>query len=254
MTENATPPAIILVRPQEEGNVGAVARAMANMGLEELIVVEPQCELGRLAEAFAVDAKEILEGRRTYGDFTEAAAPFERLVATSSSRGRTLRRAPLAPRELAAVLAGDPPGTRTALVFGGEQSGLTTDELARCDPLVVIPAAARQPTLNLSQAVMVLAYELWVARVGVPGEGAASPATAPAEIQLAEPPQTAAVGEVEGLFGQLEPLLHDIGFARDDTFPSVLRDLRRLAARARLTSHEVIVLRGICRRGRNALR
>ena len=67
------------------------------------------------------------------------------------------------------------------------------------------------------------------------------------------PPQLAAAAEVEGLFGQLEPLLRDIGFARDDTFGSVLRDLRRLAARASLSSHEVIVLRGICRRGRNAL-
>lgn len=254
MTNQRFAPAVILVRPQEEGNVGAVARAMANMGLEELILVAPQCELGRMADAFAVDSREILEARRTCEEFVEAAAPFQRLVATSSSRGRVMHSPPITPRELPALLAADPPGTRAALVFGGERSGLTTDELARCEPLVTIPAAARQPTLNLSQAVLVLAYELWVARAAAGAAAEETPAAAPAEVQVAPPAQPAAAGEVEGLFGQLEPLLHEIGFARDDTFQSVLRDLRRLAARAALTSHEVIVLRGICRRGRNALR
>ncbi len=241
MTTDAQPPAVILVRPQEEGNIGAVARAMANMGLDELILVAPLCDLGRLATAFAVDAAPILEARRTCADFAEAVAPFQRLVATSSSRGRTLSRPPVTPRDLPALLAADPPGTRTALVFGGERSGLSSDDLARCDPLVTIPAAARQPTLNLSQAVLILAYEWWAAR------------TAPARPQVTSPP-IASAGDVEGLFGQLEPLLHDIGFARDDTFQSALRDLRRLATRAALSGHEVTVLRGICRRGRHALR
>lgn len=241
MTTDATPPAVILVRPQEEGNVGAVARAMANMGLDELILVAPLCKIGRLASAFAVDAREILEGRRTCDDFGEAVAPFQRLVATSSSRGRTLSRPPVSPRELPALLAADPPGTRTALVFGGERSGLGVDDLALCDPLVTIPTSTRQPTLNLSQAVLILAYELWAAG-GEPVEPRVTPM----------PP--AAASDVAGFFGQLEPLLGEIGFARDDTFQAVLRDLRRLAARAALTSHEVTVLRGICRRGHHALR
>ncbi len=241
MTRDTLPPAVILVRPQEEGNIGAVARAMANMGLDELILVAPRCELGRTATAFAVNAQSILEARRTVGDFAEAVAPFQRLVATSSSRGRTSSRPPVSPRELPALLAADPPDTRTALVFGGERSGLSIDDLARCDPLVTIPAAARQPTLNLSQAVLILAYELWAARADT---------TEPQD----RPPPAAPAGDVDGLFGQLEPLLCDIGFARDDTFESVLRDLRRLAARAAPTSHEVTVLRGICRRGQNALR
>ena len=251
MTMEKRPPAVILVRPQEDGNVGAVARAMANMGLDELILVDPQCEIGRMATAFAVDAQEILDGRQACADFAEAVAPFQRLVATSTARGRTVQRPPLTPRRLPALLAADPPGTRTALVFGGERSGLNRDQLARCDPLVTIPAARRQPSLNLGQAVLVLAYELWVARLASPGHRPA-PGNEPAEVVVTAP-QPAAAAEVEGLFGQLEPLLREIGFARDDTFGSVLRDLRRLAARASLSSHEVIVLRGICRRGRNAL-
>ena len=251
MNDRVMPPAVVLVRPQEEGNVGAVARAMANMGLDELILVAPQCELGRMADAFAVDAKEILEARRTYGEFAEAVAPFQRLVGTSSSRGRVLDRQPITPRQLPPLLAAEP-GRRSALVFGGERSGLTRDELARCDPLVNIPAAARQPTLNLSQSVLVLAYELWAAQ-GASGTAGGAAATPPAEVEVTRP-QAASASEVEGLFGQLESLLREIGFARDDTFPSVLRDLRTLASRAALTSHEVIVLRGICRRGHNALR
>jgi tRNA/rRNA methyltransferase len=229
MTREAESPAVILVRPQEEGNIGAVARAMANMGLDELILVAPQCDLGHTAAAFAVHSTQILEACRTYDEFAEAVAPFQ------------LSQSPVSPRELPALLAADPPTTRTALVFGGERSGLSTDELALCDPLVTIPASVRQPTLNLSQAVLVLAYELWTA-AGVPAEPQVLPTPA------------AVVADVEGLFGQLEPLLHEIGFARDDTFRSVLRDLRRLAARAALTEHEVIILRGICRRGHNALR
>jgi TrmH family RNA methyltransferase len=251
---HSKPPAVILVRPQEEGNVGAVARAMANMGLDELILVDPLCELGRMAKAFAVDAREILDGRQTHEDFATAVAPFHRLVATSSSRGRVPSRAPIAPRDLPGLLAAEPPGSRVALVFGGERSGLTTDELARCDPLVTIPAAARQPTLNLSQAVLILAYELWLARLADDAAPSPEEEIPPAEIQVAPPPKAASTGEVEGLFGHLEPLLRQIGFARDDTFDSVLRDLRRAAARASLTRHEVIILRGICRRGHNALR
>lgn len=241
MTSPASPPAVILVRPQEEGNVGAVARAMANMGLRELVVVAPRCELGDVAAAFAVDARPILEARRTHRELADAVAPYQRLVGTSSSRGRIATRPPVTPRELPALLAADPPGTRTALVFGGERSGLTTEELARCEPLVTIPAAPSQPTLNLSQAVLVVAYELWAAR----GEPHGEPRNAP---------PAASAGEVDGLFGQLEPLLREIGFARDDTFDSVLRDLRRLAGRAAPSSREITLLRGICRRGRNALR
>lgn len=232
---------MVLVRPTEEGNVGAAARAMANMGLEELVLVAPECRVGATARARAVGAGGILEGHRTADSLAAAAAPFQRLVGTTSSRGRSLPAAPIGPRELPAVLAGDPPGGRTALVFGGERSGLTTDELALCSPLVRIPCASRQPTLNLAQAVLLIAWELRAARL-------------PPAAGVDDAPPAATAAEIEGLFEQLTPLLERIGFARDDTFASALRDLRRLAARAGLSEREVALLRGICRRGRHALR
>lgn len=235
----AAPPAVVLVRPQEEGNVGAVARAMANMGLERLLLVEPAVPLGSMARALAVKARGILAGAERFPSLAEAVRPFQRVVGTTASRGRRLPMAPLAPRELGAAIAAEPE-VGTALVFGPETSGLTLEELALCGAVVGVPAAARHPTLNLAQAVLIVAYELFLARrPRATGESTERPA----------PPEAPARAEqVEGLFRQLEPLLAAIGFARDESFAGVLRDLRRLAARSELTEREVAILRGICRR------
>ncbi|MDX1503086.1 MAG: RNA methyltransferase [Thermoanaerobaculia bacterium] len=227
------PLAVVLVRPTEEGNVGAAARAMANMGLERLILVEPAVTIGEVARARAVGAGHLLDGTERAPDLARALAPFRRVVGTTSARERADAAPRITARELPGVLAADPPGTPTALVFGPERSGLTTEELARCSPLVTIPTRPVQPTLNLAQAVLVVAYELALAETS--GEGA-------------DAPEPATWEEVEGLFAHLERVLPEIGFARDDTFAATLRDLRRLAGRAGLTSREVRVLRGICRR------
>lgn len=260
------PPAVVLVRPREEGNVGAACRAMANMGLGELRLVEPAAELGGVARAFAVGARDVLEGARRFGSLAEALGPFRRVVGTTSARDRLLSVPVVTPRELAADFAREPE-LPTALVFGSEVGGLTNDELALCHRVVTIPAALGQPTLNLAQAVLVVAYELYLVRgaarealespgepsgagAGAPG---APPSQAPAEPRLdLEPPAPGA--RVEGLFEHLERVLRQVGFARDRTFHGVLRDLRRLAGRARPTEREVTILRGVLRRVQNALR
>jgi tRNA (cytidine32/uridine32-2'-O)-methyltransferase len=243
--ESSPSPAVVLVRPREEGNVGAAARAMANMGLDRLVLVEPAAALGNVAQAFAVGARDILEASRRAPDLHAALAPFRRIVATTSTRDRLPDRRLVAPRQLAALLGADPPGTPTALVFGPEVGGLTNDELALASLLVTVPCAPRQPTLNLSQAVLIVAYELHFDSLG-DHPGPERPA-----IGGLEPPATEA--EMDGLFGHLESVLGRIGFDRDTTFAQVVRDLRRLAARAELDSREVRVLRGIFRRGERAL-
>lgn len=232
-------PAVILVRPSHEGNVGSVARAMANTGLSELVLVEPAVQIGAEARAFAVGAGKILENLRRRATLAEAVSSFHRLVGTSSRRGRSLTGPTLTPRQLPSALAIDP-GSRTALVFGPESSGLTTDDLALCHLLVTIPTAAEQPTLNLAQAVLVLGYELFIARP--PGQRFDFPVS-----------NQATVREVDALFAQLRGTLAQIGFDRDDTFPGVFRDLRRLANRAAFTTREVQILRGLCRRTEHAL-
>jgi TrmH family RNA methyltransferase len=234
------PPAVVLVRPREEGNVGSAARAMANMGLDRLILVEPAAELGKVAAAFAVGARHVLDAAVRVPDLHAALAPFRRAVGTTSSRDRRPGVPVLTPRELPGWLAQDPPDTPTALVFGPEVGGLTNEDLALASAVVTIPCSPVQPTLNLSQAVLVLAYELFVAR-------GASPQPAPEP----EPPATAA--ELDGLLGHAADVLRQVGFDRDDSFAGVIRDLRRLAARAAPSSRDVAILRGVCRRTQRAL-
>jgi TrmH family RNA methyltransferase len=234
------PPAVVLVRPREEGNVGAAARAMANMGLDRLILVEPAAELGGVARAFAVGARDVLEGAVRSSNLSEALAPFRRVIGTTSTRDRRLSIPFLTPRELPAWLGQDPPDTPTALVFGPEVGGLTNEELALAGAVVSIPCSPVQPTLNLAQSVLIVAYELFLTVGKASGTAAGE-----------EPPATAA--ELDGLLEHAAGVLARIGFVRDDSFPGVLHDLRRLAARAAPSSRDIRILRGICRRADGAL-
>ncbi len=232
-------PAVVLVRPKHEGNIGAAARAMANMGLDELHLVEPAPELGSTAEAFAVGASHVLGGVRRWPGLVAALGDFDRAVGTTSGRNRHLQQRVVSARQLGDLLATEP-GTRVALVFGPESSGLTRDEIALLDPLVTIPCSTTQPTLNLAQAALLVSYELQLAERDA---DSAPPA-------LAAP---ASLGEVDRLLGHAEDLFRGIGFERDDTYDTVVRDLRQLAARAHLSEREVQILHGICRRALHAL-
>lgn len=235
-----TAPAIVLVRPQEPGNIGAVARAMANTGLSELHLVEPAAPLDDTAFAFAMHAHPILHQARRHPALDAALSEFEFVVATASLRGRGWSREAATPRQLPARLAALGTQTRVALLFGSEVSGLTGEELARAALLVSIPAAPANPTLNLAQAVLLVAHELFVAS-GAPGAIAN------------EPVERAPAQQVERLFANLERLLAEVGFARDKTIARVARDLRQLLARAELTQREAMILAGILRRTRHAL-
>jgi TrmH family RNA methyltransferase len=237
----APPPAIVLVRPREEGNVGAVARAMANFGLERLILVEPATPLRSTARAFAVHAGEILDRAERAPDLRSALAGFGRIVATTAARDRPWPSALVTPKRLAEELAADPDGTAAAIVFGTEPSGLTNVELALASLLVRVPTAPAQPTLNLSQAVVIVAYELHAARTE-------------AQPHIATATEPRATGnDLAGFFDQFATLLGRVRFARDSTAAGVERDLHRMLARAEPSRREVSILRGILRRVGHAL-
>jgi len=209
---------------------------MANTGLSRLVLVEPAAAIERVARAFAVKAGHVLDGAARVESVEEAVAPFQRVVGTSSTRDRQLD-VPVADlAELGQLVGGQSDSVSTALLFGPERSGLNNDELSLCSHLVRIPTAPRQPSLNLSQAVLLVTHTLYTASLesseAIGSEG--------------EPP--AATDEIEGLFGHVRQVLEGVGFTRDDTAAGVLRDLRQLGARAGLTSREVQILRGICRR------
>ena len=233
-------PTIVLVRPQEQGNIGATARAMANMGLEHLRLVQPAVSLGRVAYAFAVGAREILDKAVISDSLSLALEPFQRIIGTSSVRSREPTTQVLSPQELTEALSREDGSTKSALVFGSEPSGLTNEELAHCGQVVRIPCSPQQPTLNLSQAVLILAWELFQRRESIAEPTASRPPAAPAE-------------QVEGLMRQATEVMTAIGFDRDDTFEGVARELRQLSARAGLTAREVSLLRGICRRALHSL-
>ena len=234
-------PAVILVRPRAEGNVGSVARAMVNMGLERLILVEPAPALGGVARGFGVGGWDVLDRAERVATFEEAIMPFRRIVGTTSARARA-GAASLRPgaRELPGVLRSDPPSTATALVFGPEDSGLTRRQLEACHPVVVIPCAAARPTLNLAQSVLILAYELHLARRRKPGGEEVDPgiaARAPAEM-----------GEVDVFLRQAAGVLHRVGYDQKPIRRRLVHGLRQLLRRSDASSREMGALRRILNR------
>ncbi len=155
---------VVLVGPKNEGNVGAVARAMKNFEVNELVLVDP-CILGTEARQRAMHGVDILEAATVVPDLVTAIGDADFIVGTSgidTDSERRFARIAVSPRDLATKVQ-EAKGT-VALLFGREDFGLLDDELRRCDVLVTIPAAERYPILNLSHAVTILLYELFTAR------------------------------------------------------------------------------------------
>jgi tRNA/rRNA methyltransferase len=232
---------VVLVEPQEPMNVGAVARAMRNFGLARLYLVNPAPRVGppwaREAYWLAVHAEEILDRAVAVDSLMEALADVELVVATTG-RPRELYPAPVVPawEVPARVLSVE---GEVALVFGRETFGLTNEELALAHVIGTIPTAPEQPSLNLAQAVVVFAYELFKAVVG---EG-----RFPRE-------ELAQVAALEAFFEDLGRYVLEIGFTDQNRFAHAMRRLRRIFHKARLTPGEVQMLRGLLHQSRYQMR
>ena len=234
---------IVLVRPSRPANVAAACRAMKNMGLRTLWLVGAKPELGDEAgRALAYGAWDVLDGARHASTLLEAVASSHAVVGTTAlavAHAWSPRRL----AEEAAALAGN--GT-LSLVFGPEATGLTAAERDLCHQLVRIPTDAAQPSLNLAQAVLLMAYEL---RLGL----LAAPEAAP----LSEEPRASA-GELEQAIRELRAALVEVGYLDAQNPDHILAELRALVARARPTPREVVLLRGLAHQvawaGRIALR
>ncbi|HWR97385.1 MAG TPA: RNA methyltransferase [Candidatus Methanoperedens sp.] len=224
--------AIVLVEPREPGNVGATARAMANMGLSRLVLVRPPPFLVPEAYRMALAAKPILEGALVADDLGAALAGFG-YVAGTTRRGGSGRRGRITPRALAGELAGLGGGDDAALLFGREDSGLTNEELQYCQRLVTIPSSAGFGSLNLAQSVLVLAYEVFLACGAAEGAAAGR--------------RRATTVELENLYGHMERVLLEIGYLHPENPARMMRVFRRLFGRAGPDEREVRALRGICR-------
>ena len=227
---------IVLVGTTHPGNIGAVARAMKNMGLHELVLVNPRYFPHEDATARASGAEDVLDNAKVV-ESLDAAIDDCCYVAGASARSRTIGWPSMAPRECAARLVEENAQGTVAVVFGPEKSGLTNEDLDRCHTLLTIPTDPGFSSLNLAMAVQVISYELRLARLA---DSAESPAP---ESSPESPPASA--GELENLFTHLEQVLVASRFLDPDNPRHLMRRLRRLFLRAAPDRNEVNILRGI---------
>jgi tRNA (cytidine32/uridine32-2'-O)-methyltransferase len=226
------PVRIVLVGTTHPGNIGAAARAMRTMGLDRLSLVAPREFPSPEATARAAGAESILARAQVCTDLGAALAEC-RYVVGASARLRALAWPELSPREAAARLLTESRQGEVAVVFGRESSGLSNDELARCQALLHIPADPGYSSLNLAMAVQVVAYELRLSLLG----------DSPPAAERAEPLASAA--ELEHFYAHLERTLIDAGFLNPGNPRHLMLRLRRLFSRALLEKNEVRILRGI---------
>jgi len=230
---------IVLVDPQHPGNIGAAARAMKTMGLARLHLVRPREFPSPEADTRAAGAEDLLARASIAPDLVSATAGISLMLGTSARR-RGVALPEHTPREAAALLLAGAAGGDVALVFGAERTGLTNDELARCQGAVRIPTDPVFSSLNLAAAVQVLCYELHVAALAAGATNAD-----PVPRRQAADDQPATVAELEGLFGHLERALEVIDFFKGRSSVTIMQRLRRLYHRAAPSRREVLILRGI---------
>ncbi|HVN64939.1 MAG TPA: RNA methyltransferase [Candidatus Binataceae bacterium] len=230
--------AFVLFQPQSAGNIGAAARAIKNMGFSDLRIVERKpsgrhsAEIRRRAAAMAVHAGDVLDAAQTFPDLAAALSDCAIVVGTTCRPG--LYRSSARPvREATMELAGESRSNRIALVFGREDHGLTNRELKLCHRLIVIPAAPEYPSLNLAQAVIVVAYELMMALDG--------------RNSLRETDDFASAGEASAMIERFEEALLSIGFLLEDNPDHIMFALRSIFGRAGLLPRDVEILNGIAR-------
>ncbi|XKH00995.1 tRNA (cytosine(32)/uridine(32)-2'-O)-methyltransferase TrmJ [Marinobacter nauticus] len=237
---------IVLVETSHSGNIGAVARAMKNMGLANLWLVNPVSFPDEASYARASGAADVLDRAQVVSSLDEALADCA-LVMGTSARGRKVPWPVMAPPQAAAIAAQHSTKGQVALVFGRENNGLSNDELQRCHYHIHIPSNPDYSSLNLSMAVQVLCYELRMHYLRNLEESEASPyleaMVSPGDSGWDVPP--ANVREVEGFFGHLEQVLQQVDFHRRDNPRQLMTRLRRLFQRAHLDQMEVNILRGI---------
>ncbi|MBX5482949.1 MAG: rRNA methyltransferase [Myxococcaceae bacterium] len=223
-----TPVRLVLLRPRNPDNVGAVARAMKNFGLTDWVLVSPGFDSIEPARRLAVHAGDLIDSVRRADTLTEAVQDCVWVVGTSSRRVRGKRR--LSAREAAKEIAERSMEGTVALVFGDERSGLTNEDVDRCHDLSAIAAEDAQPSLNLAQAAMLYCYELHQARRAL-----APPPPAP-DAPLATD------AELHGVEDALGRLLQAGGFLRADAARAV-RELFAPLRRSRLRRKEAAMWR-----------
>jgi tRNA/rRNA methyltransferase len=222
---------VVLVRPRGSGNIGAVARAMKNMGLHDLTLVGGGRTQSFWARAMAAHAADMLRTARRFATLREAVADCALVVGTTC-RGGLYRSHSRSPREVAPEIVAAAQTGKAALVFGPEDHGLQNRDLTHCQMLITIPAHPDYLSLNVAQAVMICLYELYVAALDAPPRSEI--ARAPAEL-------------VERLFDRMRTSLLKIGFLDPQNPDHILLALRRILGRGGLEEKDARILSGLFR-------
>lgn len=227
--------AFVLFHPRSAGNIGAAARALKNMGFADLRIVAARKPAGAAALKMAVHGRDVLGAARVYPDLKSAIADCTVTVGTTAREG-FYRSAARPPREALAELAAIAPPNRIAFIFGPEDFGLTNRELKLCQRLITIPASPDYRSLNLAQALLIVAYELRLAC-----------AAAEHSAKQGTPGRLAAAVEVDAMFERMARALVQIGFLPADNPEHIMFAIREILGRARLAPREVDILNGIAR-------
>ncbi|MCH9647083.1 MAG: RNA methyltransferase [Deltaproteobacteria bacterium] len=240
-------PAIVLVEPQLGENIGTTARAMYNCGLTDLRLVRPRDGWPNpRAEAAASGADPVLESVRLFDSVSEAVGDLTRIYATSA-RSRDMVKPVVPPRLAAAEMrACSRRGETFGVLFGPERTGLTNDHVVLADALLAVPLNPAFSSLNLAQAVLLISYE-WMLAKDIGKETPQESTDPRSELPVAGSwPATAA--EVDNFLQRMEAELIDAGFLYPEVKrPIMLRNLRNIFRRARLTDQEVRTLHGVVR-------
>jgi tRNA/rRNA methyltransferase len=231
VTVNRANVAIVLVQPNISENIGAAARAMCNMGLRRLIVVDPpRCDLTRVCKMATQAALDVVEEMEVFSGLAEALRDFSYVVGTTARRGGQ-RQITRTPSRLAEMLVSISAENQVALLFGPEDRGLSNADLRFCHALATIPTADFS-SLNLAQAVLVFCYELFRCRLDSPPEFA---------------PRWANRFELDAMYAQLKEVLLRICFINPSNPDYFMHNLRQFGTRMQLRAKEVQIIRGICR-------
>lgn len=224
---------VVMVEPIYGFNVGAACRAMMNMGLSDLAIVNPRPEFREEdARKWAYHAKSIWIKHKACATLTEAVADCG-MIAGATARQGLYRGHVQSAREIAPLLLDTAAQNPVALVFGPEDNGLSNDHIAACTHLIRIPSTPEYESINLAQAVMICAYELYVLSGAFEPQGERSP-DAPSHLR-------------ERMYTMWRKALIEIGFMEEPKADHMMLGLRRILSRGQMTEADVKILMGIAR-------
>lgn len=229
---------IVLVEPAGERNIGSIARVMRNMGLMELVIVNPRCNpISEEAKRMAVHGEEVLENAKIVDSIPPALQGCQRAIATTA-RERGIPTPLEKPRDVMGWLLED--NINSALIFGPEDRGLSNQELSYAQRFVCIPSNPEYPSLNLAQAVGVCAYELYQEFLNQKQQKVN-------ETKLEDIEDLADLKALEGYYQHLESVLLKVNYIYPHTAKVTMEKIKRIVNRSDLKTQELAMLRGMLR-------